>query len=274
MRTIVIPLFCLILGLGLGYLLNQTGVTPAMIEESVRKNPRLVMDLLHQYPEELFDIVVLGQERKRETAIQEQRQADLHNPIVVHYEEGRPALGNPDAPITIVEFSDFQCPHCSKANAVVKEVLQRYKDTVKVVFMHMPLQELGLKAAAYFEAAQLQDVEKAWVLHDLLFTGREAYRESGEAWLKDAARGLGLDVEQLEVDAAGELVQNRIAAHVAEAERIGLRGTPSFIIGGVLLPGFAPLEEFSKVVDMVVAQRQAAAPGPAIGAENATAPAQ
>jgi protein-disulfide isomerase len=274
MRTIIVPLFCLILGLGVGYMLNQSSVTPAMIEESVRKNPRLIMDLLHQYPEELFDIVVTGQESKREAAIQEQREADLRNPIVVHYEEGRSMLGDPDAPITIVEFSDFQCPHCSKANAVVKEVLEKYKGTVKVVFMHMPLQELGVRAAAYFEAAQLQDPQKAWMLHDLLFAGREAYRDSGEAWLKDAAQSIGLDVERLEEDAASELVLQRIQAHVAEAERIGLRGTPSFIVGGVLLPGYAPLEEFSKVVDMVIEHRNATATATTPEADNATAPAQ
>ncbi len=265
MRTIVLPLLCLILGLGVGYLLNQNSVTPTMIEEGIRKNPRLVLDLLQQNPEEIFDIVIKGQELKRNKAIQEQREEELRVPIVVKYDKDRPVRGNPDAEITIVEFSDFQCPHCAKANAVVEEVLEKYKDKVKLVFMHMPLSshKLAMVAAKYYEAALLQDPDKAWKLHDLMFAGRDAFAQGGEIWLQNAAKTLGLDVERLKQDAGSEAVSNRVLAHDKEADRIGLRGTPSFVIGGVLLPGYTPLEEFSKVVDMVLEHKEMAKNAPA-----------
>lgn len=271
MRNVLIPVICLFLGLAAGYMFTAkttaVEVTPAMIEEGIRENPRLVLDLLRQYPEEVFDVVIMGQEAKRKKARDEQIAAQLLDPLVVEYAPDRPVRGSKDAPVTIVEFSDFQCPHCAKASEIVKELVEKHPGELKQVFLHFPLSshQLAPLAAAYFEAASLQDTDKAWQLHDLVFANQKDLQEKGPAWLRETAESLGLDMEQLDKDLASEAVRGRLQADMKAVEKLGLRGTPSYIIGGVLISGALPEAEFLEIIDMVKEhQASAGAPAPKV----------
>lgn len=259
MRNVLIPLVCLLLGLAAGYGLSVSVApgagefNPAMVDESLRKNPRLVLEILQQYPEDVFDIVLAGQEVRQRKSRDEQVLHYLQQPIAVAYGQNRPLRGKADAPITIVEFSDFQCPHCSKAALEVEKVLHRYPDLVNLVFLHYPLSshEYAPLAAAYFEAAALQDVDKAWQLHDVMFAQQETLGTGGGEWLKTQAEALGLDMERLQADLEGDEVKARLAADMEEVKRLGLRGTPSFVVGGVPLSGSLPVEEFAAIIDQI-----------------------
>ena len=276
MRTVLIPFICLLLGLASGYMITNvaggtTEVTPAMIEEGIRKNPRMILDLIQQYPEEIFDMVLAGQDIKRSKARDAQIAEQLNNPVTVNYSEDRPIRGKKDAPITIVEVSDFQCPHCSSASKTVEDVLKAYPDDVNLVFLHMPLSshEVAPLAAAYFEAASMQDEAKAWKLHDLFFANQKELYEKGTPWIRKQAEDLGLDMVRLQEDLIGDEVRKRMEADLEESKRIGLRGTPSFIVGGVLISGAVPENEFIEVVEKV---KQNLATKKAAAAEKKTEP--
>lgn len=260
MRTVVIAVICLLLGLATGYMVSSMAggeLTPAKLEEGIRQNPRMVMDLLHHYPEEMFDIVLEGQNLKREKERQDQIAEQLENPLRVTVSEERPVFGPKDAPINIVEFSDFQCPHCANANKVIKELLARHPDKLNLVFLHMPLSshEMAPLAAAYFEAAAMQDKDKAWQLHDILFEHRQELAEGGKAWLDEQAKNLGLDTDKIEEALRGERIKGILQRDLQTANMLQLRGAPSFLVGGVLISGAAPISEFEEVISRVMTYR-------------------
>lgn len=227
------------------------------ISEVLREDPELVLDVLRENNETVFRIAEQGMAVAQQRAMREQRMDMVKNPLQPELDMDRPVRGPEDAPITIVEYSDFQCPYCSDAARTVELLLQKHRGEVKLHFKHMPLSShpMALPAARYFEAASLQDEEKAWSLYDTFFQEQDALKQGGEEWMKQQAAGLGLDVEQLEKDAAGSVVNNRIKDDLREAKRLGISGTPHFIVGGVLLAGAQPLEEFTSVIELVKEHR-------------------
>jgi protein-disulfide isomerase len=157
-----------------------------------------------------------------------------------------PSKGPESAPVTIVEFSDFQCPFCSRANAAVDEVVKTYGDKVRVVFRHFPLsfhKEAPKAAEASMCAA---DQNKFWEYHDKLFANQQALKVDD---LKKAAADLGLDTarfnECLDSGKKAELVKK----DMADGEKAGVTGTPAFFINGLALSGAVPAEEFKAIID-------------------------
>lgn len=275
MRTIVIPVVCLLLGLASGYMVAtatvSTTVTPAMIEQGIRENPRMLLDLLQQHPVEVFDLVVKGQEIKRNQARDEQILAQLLDPAEVEYAEDRASRGNPEAPITIIEFSDFQCPHCARAGEAVKQVVEENPERVKLVFLHLPLSshKMAPLAAAYYEAVALQDVDKAWKFHDILFKNQDKLGKEGAEFLREAAASLEVNMDQLDEDLKGTEVRDRLQADAQAANKLGLRGTPTYVINGVVISGALPKEDFKEVIALIEEHGQDA---PQAAAEETQAP--
>ena len=159
---------------------------------------------------------------------------------------GAPSLGPDDAKVTVVEFSDFQCPYCSRVYPTLLRLRQEYGDDVRIVFKHMPLAIHSKAPAAHAaaEAAKLQG--QFWPMHDKIFAGQRVLSDAQYvAWAKE----IGLDVEQFKQDAASKAVKDRVAADLAEAEKLGVTGTPAFFINGRFLSGAQPFASFKRVVD-------------------------
>ncbi len=159
---------------------------------------------------------------------------------------GAPFKGPADAKVTVVEFSDFQCPFCSRVAPTLERLQKEYPEDVKVVFRHLPLsfhnQAQGAAEAA--EAAHLQD--KFWEMHDKLFSQQRSL--SKEKYLEWASE-LGLDVEQFKGDMKSSAVQSRINKDKQEAAALGVTGTPGFFINGRFLSGAKPYGDFKAAVD-------------------------
>lgn len=160
--------------------------------------------------------------------------------------DGAPALGPESAKVTVVEFSDFQCPFCSRVYPTLLRLRQEYGDDVRVVFKHMPLafhaKAPGAHAAA--EAAKLQG--KFWPMHDKLFEGQRLLSDAQyEAW----AGEIGLDVERFKKDAASAAVKKQVDEDLGEAKKLGVTGTPAFFINGRFLSGAQPFDSFKRMVD-------------------------
>lgn len=140
-----------------------------------------------------------------------------------------PFRGPPMAPITIVEFSDFQCPYCGRAHPMLQRALAAGVGKVKLIFKHYPLpgHPRALPAAKAAEAARLQG--KFWEMHDMLFEHQDRL-EDGD--LSGYAQSLGLDVAKFEADLASDLVAGRIDANRAEGHKAGVDSTPSIYVNG------------------------------------------
>ncbi len=171
--------------------------------------------------------------------------------------EGMPLRGNPDAPITIVEFSDFQCPYCSRASQTVEQVLDKYKDEVNLVYLHFPLgfHPWARPAAIAAVCTANQQTSAFWQLHDYYFANQSAITEDNV--LENTKRflvNMGLDMavwsdcaENAASPAyvsASALVDNTTSLGTS----LGVSGTPGFFINGHFLSGAQPLSEFERVI--------------------------
>lgn len=164
---------------------------------------------------------------------------------------GRLVRGNPTAAITIVEYTDFQCPYCARGSQVLEEVLARYEGQVRVLLKHLPLEKLhpmAMSSARFFEALALQDPQLAWRFHDRVFADQKALA-GGEASLRSIAQSLGADVQRLDRDLASPLVRERIAADLQESERFQFDGVPAFAVNGRVIEGAQPAIVFFRVID-------------------------
>lgn len=143
--------------------------------------------------------------------------------------EGAPTRGSPMASVTIVEFSDFECPYCGRAHPILQQVLREFEGRVRVVFKHYPLSNHSHAMPAARAAVAAGNQGKFWEMHDLLF---EHQRQLEEEDLERYAEQLGLDMAQFRADMQAEATQRRVEADKQEGQRIGVDSTPTFFVEG------------------------------------------
>jgi len=144
--------------------------------------------------------------------------------------DGCPALGPAEASVTVVVFSDFECPFCRKAAAAVLKLREVFEDKVRVVYKHYPLTDMhpqALDAARAAEAALAQG--RFWEMHDQLFA---LEGQLGEADLEKAAVDAGLDVERWKDDLEDDAALARIDKDEGEGKKLGIEGTPAIYVNG------------------------------------------
>ncbi|MFO0724532.1 MAG: thioredoxin domain-containing protein [Myxococcota bacterium] len=166
---------------------------------------------------------------------------------------GAPVLGKPDALVTIVEFSDFQCPFCSRVVPTIKQIEQDYGDKVRVAFRHNPLPFHQNAEPAALMAAAAAEQGKFWELHDKLFGNQQAL---DQASIERYASEAGVDVAKAKAFIDSGKAKQVLSADMALAAKVGARGTPAFFINGVNLSGAQPIENFKKVIDAQIVKAQ------------------
>ena len=141
--------------------------------------------------------------------------------------------GQKNAPIVIVEYSDFQCPDCARGEKVIDQLMKKYPSKVKLIYKHfiLGLFPYSSIAAQYFEAIAQQDKKKAWAFGRKVFENQRKLR-NGVKILDKIATDLNVDKEQLKKDLASPLILEKKKRHSAEARSLGIRGAPSFILNG------------------------------------------
>jgi protein-disulfide isomerase len=171
----------------------------------------------------------------------------LTPPIVEVSAEGAPFKGPVNAPITIVEFSDFQCSYCKRVVNVLEQVLERYPDQVKLAFRDFPIATIHPHAAKAAEAAHCAAEQgKFWEFHDLLFEKQDTIPTADFA---EHAKALGLEVTAFQTCLDGRKYHEKVERNYAAGVKAGVSGTPAFFINGRLLSGAQPLEAFKTVID-------------------------
>jgi protein-disulfide isomerase len=164
-----------------------------------------------------------------------------------------PARGPADAPVTIIEFSDYQCPFCRRAEPTVKQVLDTYEGKVRFVFRHFPLDRIHPQARGASEAAACAAEQgKFWEYHAELFSGDGQLDRPA---LDAAAQKTGLDAAAFKTCVDERKTQKLVEGDVEAGEEAGVSGTPAFFINGIPLRGALPFEEFQKVIDEELAAK-------------------
>ena len=157
-----------------------------------------------------------------------------------------PSKGAVNAPIQLIEFSDFQCPYCLRARATVKKVLETYGDRIHFVYRHYPLpSHPGARPAA--EASECAAEQgKFWQYHDRLFD--DPSRLSGTE-LKQQAAAVGVDMTRFNTCVDSRKYKAQVDADLKDGDEAGVNGTPAFFINGRMLSGAQPFEAFKRIID-------------------------
>lgn len=236
--AIIMPLI-FIFGLGLGYLARGWVPLPGTSEANV------VDDVSE----------VSASDASSGTAAQDQTQPPSETPQVVRYDipiDDDPMIGPADAPITIVEFSDYECPFCQRWHTeVFARLLEAYPDEVRLVYRDFPIESIHVNAKPAAQAANCANEQGLfWEYHDKLFSmelglSTETYEEYADQ--------LGLDTQSFQECIESDRYQEEVQADFDFAANLGVRSTPTFFINGIALVGAQPFEVFQEVIEKELA---------------------
>jgi protein-disulfide isomerase len=196
----------------------------------------------------------LGQQREKQRRLafaQELRSKYevkiLLEPLRTPVEVGdAPIRGNPNAPVTVVEFSDFQCPFCARSRPTVARVREYYGDKVRWAFRHFPLDFHSQARKAGEAGACAGEQGKFWQMHDAMFANPAKLQVAD---LKQTAKALGLDSLAFDRCLDSGKYADRVERDVEFGARYGVSGTPAFFVNGRPLIGAQPFEAFQQVID-------------------------
>jgi protein-disulfide isomerase len=233
------------------------------LKKIMEENPDILYGVIQKDPKKFLDVVNDAAQKARaaeESKFAEDeakaREEEFKNPKKPELGGDRAFAGTDGAPVTIVEYSDFQCPYCRRGHDTMKQVLEKYAGKVKVIFKDMPIERihpLARPGADMYEAIALQDKAKATKFKDYVFDNQDQLNKEGPKFYEEVAKKVGANVAKAKKDAAGDEVKKRIEADKAEGEKFGFTGTPGYLVNGISLKGAYPFEEFEKIIDKLLA---------------------
>ena len=157
-----------------------------------------------------------------------------------------PVRGQPQAPITIIEFSDLQCPFCARVTPTLQELMKQYPDQVRWVFKNFPLDFHADSPLAHAAALAAGRQGKFWEMHDLIFANQHTLKRDN---LLAEARSLNLDMDRFTADLDSADVKRQLEADKKEGQELGVNGTPAFFINGKSFSGAMPMEQFQAAIN-------------------------
>ena len=218
--------------------------TPSEVEVAAwysANQARIKGRTLDQLRPQIVDLLT-KQRRSEAASTLEQRLRAEHN-VKVAYEPfrltfantGAPTLGNPDAPVTLVEFSDFQCPYCQATAPILKQVAEKFGDKVQIVYRQFPITSIHPFAFKAAEASLCANEQgKFWELHDAMFADQKKLAVSD---LKATAKRLGLDAKKFDTCLDTGRYVEQVQNDLREGSRSGVNGTPAMFINGRYVDG-------------------------------------
>ncbi len=220
-----------------------TAEEPTFDQAQTEAIEKIVREYILTHPELVQQALQIAEAQRVAMAEKSLAQAILARRDQLLNDPGSPSVGSASADVTVVEFMDYRCGFCRRAAPIVKELL--FNDTnVRVVFKEFPI--LGpdsVAAARVALAAQRQD--RYAELHDAIYTTDGPIDEAGVLAL---AASLGLDVERLKAEMNDPEIDAIIARNEQLAQQLDIRGTPTFVIGTKILPGFSTIEQMQAAV--------------------------
>jgi protein-disulfide isomerase len=168
-----------------------------------------------------------------------------------------PAKGNLKAKVVIYEYSDFQCPFCSRVEPTINEIMKNYGDRVKFVWRNFPLefhQDAPLASEAAMEAFKQKGNDGFWKMHDRLYAAQQEKDGLKREALEKYAQEQGLDMAKFKAALDGSTHKAEIDADTKSGKDAGVSGTPAFFVNGYFINGAQPYAKFRKVVEMALAE--------------------
>lgn len=227
------------------------------VAKILKENPEIVFNLIKENPQQFMEVVQEAARKGRPQQAQQrdpmdQMEEDIKNPKKPSVSEGR-ILGNKDAVITVVEYTDFECPFCARGNQTVKQLKETHGNKVRIIRKHLPLpmHPNAKPAAITYELIARQSLEKAHKFADLAF---ERQRELGNSQvIEEIAKKSGADMARLKKDRANSEVMKAatevVEGDIREAQAMGFQGTPGYLVNGVSVRGAYPLDFFNKLIE-------------------------
>lgn len=252
MRLVV--LLCGLIGL-IGCQQNSS-VSKDDIKKMLKENPEILVEAIEENPSKIIGALnsavkkeQASQAKKREVDDKKKLEQSYNNPLTPSIRNDELIRGNKDGVLTLVEYSDFECPFCSRGFKTVLDFLEKYKGKVRFVYKHLPLNfhAKAMPASRYYEALRVQSHEMAIKFHDELYENQRKL-QNGEKYLISIAKKLGADMEKLSKDVKSDKIQKRIDQDIAEAAKFGFQGTPGFLLNGVPVKGAYPLSHLEGIV--------------------------
>jgi protein-disulfide isomerase len=203
--------------------------TEAEVLQIIRKHPEVILESILSYQDQ--------QQQKQEQSRRELLENFKNNPDAFIGES--PKTQNVKQKIVLVEFSDFQCPFCGEANKTVNQFMKAHQEEVTLVYKHFPLTQIHPEAIPAAKAAWAANQQgKFWQYHDKLFAQQD---NLGDKLYINIANKLNLDIEKFNQDRYGDAAELAIKQDVEIAEKLGVQGTPFFVMDGRVFEGAVPL---------------------------------
>lgn len=235
--TLWIKMAILVFLVGIGWSMPAQAAISAKTEAEV-------LQIIRKHPEVLLESILSYQDQQREK--QEQSRRELlenfkNNPdsLIGESPKTENAPKNPPKKTVLVEFSDFQCPFCAEAHQTVNQFMKAHQEEVTLVYKHFPLTEIHPEAISAAKAAWAANQQgKFWQYHDQLFAQQD---NLGDKLYINIANKLNLDIEKFNQDRDGDAAELAIKQDVEIAEKLGVQGTPFFVMDGRVFEGAVPL---------------------------------
>ncbi len=222
---------------------------PTIITEAIDANPAEFVESIQKAAKGAQEVLA----KKRQVNEKKKLEATFDKPLVAMIRADEAIRGNKNAPLTLIEYSDFECPFCKRGFETVEALRAKYGDKLRFVYKHLPLSfhKQAKISAQYFEALRLQSPEMAFKFHDAIFNNQKQLR-NGESFLKKHAKAVGGDMKKLAADLSSKVVMDRIEQDLKEAASFGMQGTPGFLLNGIPVKGAYPPDHFIGIVDELV----------------------
>ncbi len=211
---------------------DQKKELEVLFKEFLANHPQEILDSVDNYREE--------QERKTQQSAEE----NLKGYMDFFKDNSLPMAGNPDGDVTVVEYFDYNCGYCHKAFDDIQKILEQDKN-VRIIFQEMPILSPSSKLMSTYALAALKQ-DKYFEMHTALMDYRGSQSEQAYA---DLAQKIGLDMEKLKVDLKSPEIEAAISKAQEMARNLGIRGTPGFIIGEKIYPGYIGLQGMTAAIN-------------------------
>lgn len=228
--------------------------TKEQLRTTLMENPDILVDVMTRHKDKFAKVMGPIPQRPPQVDFKAQIDEAFRNPKKPEVDLKRVIRGKASAPITIVAYSDFQCPFCSRAENNMEEVRKKYPDQVKYLFKHFPLgfHPLAMPAAKAYEAIALQSKEKAMKFQDELFANQRGLGSEKEAFIEAMAKKVGADVARMKKDMESEKVTRLVNQDIEEGKAMGVRGTPAFLVNGIFVSGARPASDFNMIIERIL----------------------
>lgn len=229
------------------------------VRQIIKNNPSIIIDVINENPAVFIEALQNASRKaqaldaaQRENEEQRRFDAAFANPLKPVIRKDEAIRGTRNAPITIVEYSDFQCPFCVRGNQTVKALMKKYKGKIQFVYKHLPLSfhSEAKNTARYYEAIRMQSNKLAFKFHDTVFADIKKLR-GGEKALKSIAKKAGVNMKELAQTLKNKMdvINARIQEDMNEASKFNFQGTPGFLVNGIPVKGAYPIEHFDGIIE-------------------------